>query len=174
MDQTLANEPVSADCGAFRDLLGGALARREVVILLLRHANCGGARDYFIARSESELAAVLKHARPKTSITTFFEANFQCQGTADEELCNRAIELLPTLQAAYEGIDLIRLDGPGCELDATHFLYARQPQEIRRWFDENRGAPVLAGTLEFWHDNSPSMVTAYAADYDGVVRPGAY
>jgi hypothetical protein len=174
MDPSLANEPVSSDCTAFRDLVRRAFASGEFAILLFRYANCGGAKDYFIARSEIELDTVMRRARPKTSVTVFFETNFKLKGNACVQLCELAVEFLPTVHSRYEGVDLIRIDGPTCELDAERFTYATEPTEIRQWFVENDGAPVVAGTMEFWHDNCREIVTVYVPDEDGVVRPGAY
>ena len=67
MNQELANEPVSSNCSAFRDLLARTFAMGELTVLLFRYANCGGAKDYFIARSATEFSTAMKQTRPKTS-----------------------------------------------------------------------------------------------------------
>jgi hypothetical protein len=174
MDESLTDEPVSIATPAFRELLVRTFADRKVVIFLFRYANCGGAKDYFIARSPAEFETVVNHARAKTSITAFFEGNFKLKGTTDDELCARTIDLLPSVQAEYEGVDIVRIDGPGTELNVEHYSYLTEPEEIREWFRNNSGARILVGTMEFWHDNCPEIVTVYVPDDDGVVRPGAY
>lgn len=174
MDSSLTNEPVSVHVAALHDLVERAFANQESVVLLFRYANCGGAKDYFIARSVSEFQTVLRHGRPKTSITVFFKNNFPICGLADDDLCLRSIEFLGEVREQYEGIDLVRTDGTKIELDSQYFVYATTLDEIRDWFQQSRGKPVLVGTMEFWHDNSPQMVTVYVPDDDGVVRPGAY
>lgn len=168
------NEPVSSVMPAFRELIAQTFANHERVVLLFRYAYCAGAKDYFVARSPREFDAALMCARAKTSITVFFERNFTLDGIADDDLCGRAIALLPTVYTAHEGIDLIRMDGSSIELDGDHYPYATNEDEIREWFSRNRGSPVLVGTMEFWHDNCPKMVTVYVPDDDGVVRSGAY
>lgn len=174
MNPVLANEPVSSNCSAFCDLLDRTFETGELAILLFRYANCGGAKDYFIARSAVEFATAMKHARPKTSVTVFFQTNFKIKGIANDQLCDETVTLLPSVRSHYEGVDLIRLDGPNCDLDDRYFMCAADVNEICQWFMENKGMPVVAGTLEFWHHNCESMVTVYVPDDDGVVRPGAY
>jgi hypothetical protein len=141
---------------------------------LFRYAYRGGAKDYFIARSDAELDSILKRACARTSITAFFEANFQLNGVADQNLCGKAIELLPSMATAFDGVDLIRGDGASTELDREHYTCLTKPEEIREWFGNNQGARVLGGAIEFWHDNCARFITVYVPDEDGVVRPGAY
>ena len=116
----------------------------------------------------------MTHARAKTSITAFFQTNFKLHGIADDLLCAKTIELLPTVATEYEGIDLLRVDGPDAELDDVHYDYCTTPEDIQDWFRSNRGGQFLAGTMEFWQYNCPHIITAYVPDDDGVVRPGAY
>ena len=66
------------------------------------------------------------------------------------------------------------LDGSVWLSAADYIAYRDQPEGIRDWFRQNRGAPVLAGTLPFWRENCAKIVTVYIPDSDGVVRPGAY
>jgi hypothetical protein len=172
--QSLTNEPVSSTTPEFHELIDRAFANHQPIVLLLRYANCGGMRDYFIARSPTDFQAVLKHAKPKTSITVFFESSFLLSGIADDDLRDRAIGLFPIAHAQCEGVYLIRLNLSGVEMDAERCFYAKGSEEIRDWFERNRGASVTVGTMEYWHDNCSEIVTVYIPDVDGVVRPGAY
>jgi hypothetical protein len=172
--QSLTNEPVSSTTPDFHELIDRAFANHQPVVLLLRYANCGGMRDYFIARSPTDFQAVLKHAKPKTSITVFFESSFMLVGTADDDLRDRTVGLFPIAHAQCEGVHLIRVNPSGVELDAELYVYAKEFKEIEDWFERNRGASVMVGTMEYWRDNCSEIVTVYVPDVDGVARPGAY
>jgi hypothetical protein len=172
--QSLTNEPVSSATPEFHELIDRAFACHQPIVLLLRYANYGGMRDYFIARSATDYQTILKHAKPKTSITVFFESSFMLGGIANDELRDCTIGLFPIAYAECEGVHLIRMDSCGIELDAERCFYAKNPREIEDWFERNRDAPAMVGTMEYWHDNRSEVVTVYVPDADGVVRPGAY
>lgn len=174
MHESLFNEPVSTSASALHELLSQTFKEGQFVVLLLRYAYHGGVKDYYLVRTAAEFDSAMKSTRERTSITVFFESNFKLIGTADDELCAKAVELLSSVKERYGGVDLIRIDGTAFELDEPHFHFCETPEEICEWFRTHHGAQILAGTMEFWRDNCPEVVTAYVPDEDGVIRPGAY
>jgi hypothetical protein len=174
MHESLTIEPVSSTNPEFRRFVLQALAEGKSVVLLFRYPNAAGAKGYFIVRSSTEFDATMNRAPYRTSITAFLEDNFKLRGIANDDLCNQAIDLLATVFAEYEGVDIIRTDGTESELDDEHYAFVATPEEIHEWFRTHKGVSVLVGTMIFWHANCPEIVTVYAPDDDGVVRLAAY
>lgn len=170
------DEPLSTANEAFCLVVEDALDRGEELVVLVRHAAAGGAKDYFVVRRPEELAGVLGRRGPRTSISVFFAAALPVRGVAGPETERAALELLATSSSdPAPGVDALRLDMEGPPLPSTCGPeWLGTADEVRSWFLANRGAPVAVGLLRFWEDNGDRVVTAYVPDDDGVVRPGPY
>ena len=173
MHKSLYIEPVSTKNLEFTSLINQHLDHNEIVVTLIRYANHGGSKDYFVITQPEDFANLLNKLKAKTSITVFFENAFACKGPADINLNKKAIELFHAEYEAYEGIDIIYLEGARSH-QPDPFEFLTTVEEINRWFQENQGAQILIGTMNFWQDNNERVLTAYEPDADGDIRSGAY
>lgn len=166
----LDREPLSSEHPVLRLLVRAHLGRGEVVLVLRRHANCGGDRASLLLRSTQDLDRAMAQAPPRDSFTFFFEGPHTLRGLADADLCGRAVELLTTASSQDEGIALVPIE-PNKLYPAMFF--ATTPARVEQWFAEHRGSDVVVTLHDFWEPNDAYRVTAYVPDADGVVRPGA-
>ena len=174
IDITLQIEPVSTLNPAFLALAYEHLARNEVLILLVRYANCGGAKNYLIIRTKDEFGNLIKTLAFKTSITVFFESAFALNGKVNAELLKRVYELFTKEYDEYEGLDIICLEPQKGDIGTRNILFMHKIEEINDWFRQHQNLHVLIGTMKFWCGNNQDFITAYVPDGDGQVRPGAY
>ena len=60
MNITLLSEPVSTLNPEFLSMVHEHLAKDEVLVVLIRYANYGGAKDYLVIRAKDEFDTVIK------------------------------------------------------------------------------------------------------------------
>lgn len=174
MDNTLLNEPISTLTPAFFAMVDEHLARNEFLVILIRYANCGGAKDYLTIRTRDEFDTLLKKLVPKTSITVFFESTFALKGKVNAELLKKVDVLFAKEYDDYEGLVIICLEPQNEDDDERNILFMQDLESINEWLRLHKDYRVLIGTMKFWHDNNKDFVTAYVPDNDGQIRPGAY
>ena len=164
-------------------LVADLLRQGEVLPVLICFANCGGAKDYFVARTQEEFDQRLARLRERDQVTVFLPPAFPVRGPASPGLCKEALALLDRCgkeEAASDdpgdpGLDVVRLDN-----DAWLHFYPRHPEwqpphkEVREWFQENPGVPVAVGRMVWGYPNTESEVNVYVRDPDGSVRTAAY
>ena len=176
LDPQLKKEPVSLANPAFMEAIDSAIASSGFVVLTVRFAGCGGARDYFIFHDVGLLETELRRFQPKTSIAVHTAGSFDFVGRASAAAEETAKELLAAVleKNANDNIDLIRTDGEQGLLTDDTYEWVESQSELEDWFRKHGGEEIAIGRLEFWHENSDAIFTAYVPDDDGKVRPGAY
>jgi hypothetical protein len=174
MDITLPTEPVATQSSAFLAMVHEHLAKNEVLVVLIRYANYGGAKDYLVIRTNDEFDTLMKKLDFKTSITVFFESAFALKGKANNELLKKVDGLFAKEYDEYEGLDIICLEPQNGKDDERNIWFMQELEPINEWLRQHKDYQVLIGTMKFWYDNNQNFVTAYVPDSDGQVRPGAY
>ncbi len=175
MQSELSELPISTDNQDFIESVKSELEQGKPIVVLLRYANQGGNREYFLAKSQNEFLQVLQKARPTDAITVFFSASFPVQGRVNSELKDDTIKFLEKVsQEDEEVIVLVRLDTEEIGLGLDTMKVFSKVQQIEEWFNRNPDIPVIIGLLAFWKDNSDEKITAYVRDVDGQIRRGAY
>jgi len=174
MDITLLNEPVSTLNATFHAIVNDHLANNEVIVLLIRYANYGGAKDYLVVRKKDEFDTFLKKLPPKTSVTVFFESAFVLKGKVNTELLEKVDGAFAKEYDAYEGLDIICLEPQEGDEGENHVLFMQKLEAIVEWLRLHKSCQVLIGTMKFWCDNNKDFVTAYVPDNDGQIHPSAY
>jgi hypothetical protein len=175
MQSELSELPISTDNQDFIERVKSELEQGKPIAVLLRYANQGGNRQYFLVKSQNEFLQVLQKARPRTAVTVFFSASFPVQGKVSSELKDNTIKFLErVIQEDEEAISLVRLDTEEIWLGLDTMKVFSKSQQIEEWFNRNPDIPVMIGLLAFWEDNSDEKITAYVRDVDGQIRRGAY
>lgn len=174
MDITLLSEPVSTLNSEFLAMVHEHLAKNEVLVVLIRYANYGGAKDYLVIRAKDEFDNLIKKLASKTSITVFFESAFALKGKVNAELLKKVDRLFVKEYDEYEGLDIICLEPQKSDDDEKDIWFMQELEPINEWLRQHKDYHVLIGTMKFWYENNQDFVTAYVPDGDGKVRPGAY
>ena len=172
MRPELRKQALSTEDPAFLATVEEALASGKELITLRRRDRAAGAKDCYLLRNKTEFDAVLQTSRESDSISIFFKDPAPIRGRSDEELEKKALEYLKSQLAVEEDVVLIRIDGPGSEVE--DWCWTDSAAQLSKWLRENRGAPVAIGQLPFWNENSDAVVTAYIPAPDGTVRFGYY
>lgn len=173
------NEPVSTAEPVFLHVVSSVLRDSPPLFGLIRYANAAGSKDYFILRSQDDFDAMLGRCRAKDSISIFFAPSLPIRGVTDDSTLDQTLELFEQVAESPDSddlteIDVVRLDSPEAELDASHLDFFCSAEEIREWFAKHPNVPVAIGQLDFCKENGDEVVSAYVPDADGIVRPGAY
>ncbi|MBS4060912.1 MAG: hypothetical protein KG029_10970 [Bacteroidetes bacterium] len=174
MDIALPSEPVSTQNSAFLVMVHEHLAKSEVLVVMIRYANHGGAKDYRVIQTMEEFDTLIKKLAFKTSITVFFESAFAIKGRVNNELQKKVDELFTREYDEYEGLDIICLEPQKGNDGERNIWFMQELESIKEWLRQHKDCQVLIGTMKFWQDNSQDVTTAYVPDVDGQVRPGTY
>jgi hypothetical protein len=175
MQSELSELPISTDDQDFIERVKSQLDQGKPIVVLLRYANQGGNREYFLVKAQNEFLQVLQKARSKDAITVFFSASFPVQGRVSSELKDEAIKFLEkVIQEDEDAIFLVRLDTDQIGLGLDNMKIFSKSHQIEEWFNQNPDIPVIIGLLAFWENNSAEKITAYVRDIDGQIRRGAY
>lgn len=175
MQSELSELPISTDNRDFIERVKSELEQGKPIVVLLRYANQGGNREYFLVKSQNEFLQVLQKAHSRDAITVFFSSSFPVQGRVSSELKDETIKFLEkVIQEDEEVICLVRLDTDEIGLGLDTMKVFSKFEQVEEWFNRNHDTPVIIGLLAFWEDNSGEKITAYVPDADGQIRLGAY
>lgn len=152
-----------------------SLSRLGELTVLQRFHRGAGRRDWFIVRSELEIANVFARGRPHDAFSVFAAPQFEVRGPADDALSRLLLDLLHGIAPHTDEllVALVVSDQPllkDCEGFGHH-----DSADLLEWLARNRGADVVAGHHPpLLSKDAREVITAVVPDKMGRIGPGVY
>jgi hypothetical protein len=161
----------SASSAHFLSTLRFWLEAQPEILVLIRHPNAGGAKDFEIHTSFEVLAARLAGLVPRTSVIAFREPQLPIRGTASQQLAARCLAEIP------DGTEFLMWETEETRHGSAawrHWVAGETHAELAEAVLESNGKSVAVGPYPPWLEDGPNVVSAIVPDADGFVGSAAY
>jgi hypothetical protein len=153
--------------GTLRDWLDAGLE----ILILIRHPNAGGSKDFELHSSFETLNSRLCTLAPRTSVIAFRDPQLPIRGIASQALADQCLAAIP------DGTEFLMWETETTQYGTAawrHWVAGETHAELVEAILESGGRSVAVGPYPPWLVDGPTVVSVIVPDPDGSVVAAAY